>query len=55
MFYKQIKIPNPDDNQKQQIIEKLLLNYKHNVNSQMKEIILMTAGYVAVDFSSLMK
>ena len=55
MFYKQIKINNPDDVQKKDIFNKLLVNCRHRVGEYMNELVLMTAGYVSVDFCSLIK
>lgn len=55
MFYKQIKISNPDEFQRKEILDKLLLSYVHSVAGDMKELTLLTAGYVAVDMASLLK
>jgi SpoVK/Ycf46/Vps4 family AAA+-type ATPase len=33
----------------------LLTNYQHDLTPHLKEMTLLTAGYVAVDFTSLMK
>jgi SpoVK/Ycf46/Vps4 family AAA+-type ATPase len=55
MFYKQIKINNPDEGQRIEIIEKVLNFYNHNVGLNLKELSLLTAGYVAVDIISLFK
>lgn len=55
MFYKQIKISNPDEQQRKEIIEKTLTFYNHDLAQHIKELSLMTAGYVAVDIISLFK
>lgn len=55
MFYKQIKISNPDEPQRRDIIEKTLSSYNHNLGELGKELALLTAGYVAVDIISLFK
>lgn len=55
MFYKQIKINNPDEQQRKDIIEKTLTSYNHNLGEFGKELALLTAGYVAVDIISLFK
>ena len=55
MYSKQIKINNPDEEQRREILQKLLVFYNHNVADRIKEICIMTAGYVAVDISSLLK
>ena len=55
MFYKQIKISNPDEPQRRDIIEKTLTSYNHNLSEFGKELALLTAGYVAVDIISLFK
>lgn len=55
MFYKQIKINNPDEEQRTDIIKKMLSFYNHNVSEHLKELSLMTAGYMAIDIVSLFK
>ena len=56
LFYKQFRMPNPDEGMRQEIISKLLRQSAHCLTAEdIKQTAIMSAGFVTVDLVALVK